>query len=649
MKKVLYTIYLKHDLACDSLESSAIAQLIIKILYSQNKNITIDEISRNICKIVGIKIPEDKILKSIEAIKSKISVTQNNGLYKLRDKYRDSLDTIFKGRNDRFDRIVIKYFDSCESSITNIKNWFNDVLIEFFCNFSSDWISKVSNNNRKTNYDNFENILNNKEIFKRNNINNNDKKWLVNQIKKFLTSNEPDESNLMWDYGNSLFAAKLLYSKEYIDKNVIDLFESMTLVLDTNILMRLYLEKDSYSDSYRALENIFEKLNITLIYFYITQEEFNNAINNKIVYIKKVLEDYDYRIDLLSQINDVFIQTAISRDCKNKDDFELFFECIKEIPDVFVEKLPINITDYRELNSIIKKGMDDDKVKMNLNDIFTTNYNHNKNHYNLEHDAGLINGTIYLNKTTKSMILSRDSTIVEYANSHIIRDNLPIVISLDSLLNLFAVNDGFEGVVESSFIPLFANLVKNKVYSRDRFFNIEDLLYLKDIESRIDKLEDDQIIEIASEVNKRKIKGKEDSDIALYIKRTFISYEKNNTLNDKKQKVRKYENKINIIKTNFYDEKRKMFSKKYKNKRNLHFLILSLVFLALLGISYLITRINIENKILGYLTLLSTFVIDLMISLIFVFPRIIKKYKSSTDEMDKNIDKLWKKYNESDK
>lgn len=649
MKKVLYTIYLKHDLACNSLESSAIAQLIIKILYSQTKRITIDEISKNICKIVGVKIPEDKILKSIEAIKSKISVTKNNGLYKLRDKYRDSLDTIYKVRNDRFDRIIIKYFDSCESPINNIKNWFNDVLIEFFCNFSSDWISKVTNTNRKTSYDNFENIINNKEIFKRNNIIYSDKKWLVKQIKKFLTSNKPDESNLMWDYGNSLFAAKLLYSKEYIDKNVIDLFKSMTLVLDTNILMRLYLEKDSYSDSYRALENIFEKLNITLIYFYITQEEFNNAINNKIANIKKVLTDYDYRIDLLSQINDEFIQTAISRDCINKDDFELFFESLKEIPDVFVEKLPIKIKDYRELNSKIKKGIDDDKVKKNLNDIFTTNSNHNKNHYKLEHDAGLISGTLYINETTKSMILSRDSTIVEYANSHVIRDNLPIAISLDSLLNIFALNDGFEGAIESSFIPLFANLVKNKVYSSDRVFNIEDLLYLKDIESRIDKLEDDQIIEIASEVNKQKIKGKEDSDIALDIKRAFISYEKNNTLNDKKQKVREYENKINIIKTNFYDEKRKMFSKKYKNKRNFHFLILLLVFLALLCISYLITRINIENKIFGYLTLLSTFVIELMISVIFLFPKIIKNYKSSIDEMDNNIDNLWKKYNEKDK
>jgi hypothetical protein len=55
------------------------------------------------------------------------------------------------------------------------------------------------------------------------------------------------------------------------------------------------------------------------------------------------------------------------------------------------------------------------------------------------------------------------------------------------------------GRIQQDFaIPLFCNLVRTSVYPVDQVFQIEDLLYMKDIESQIADLPEEKIILIAN-------------------------------------------------------------------------------------------------------------------------------------------------------
>jgi len=654
MKKVLYAIYLKHDSASQSLEISALTQLIIKVLYSIKKPVNISLISKYIQDIIGVRVNNEKIIRSLQEIKSRLSISNHKKLYKLRDNYRNKLDSIYIERDRRFNRVIDKYFNGAETDIEKIKKWFDDASIAYFCEFSSEWINGISTVGYRFNDKiQLEEVFKAKKIFKLNGIVRKDEKWLTEQYKKFLSSIDPDEVALLWDYGNSLFSSQIITSNEFIDKSITDMFKDSNIIFDTNILMRIGLEKDVYSESYSAIEIIFKKLNIKPIYFNITKKEYRIAISHKIEEIKAVREKYNYKV--YSKSDDVFIQTALHRNCTEDEHYETFFRDIQEIPEKISSDLLIEERDYRELSEEIILGEESPIIKNSINEIYKSKTKRDKKEASLRHDAGLVNGANFLRKEVPSWILSRDSTIIQYAKNNEIRDDMPICISIDSLINLLAINDGFEGISESSFIPLFCNLVRTSVYPVDQVFQIEDLLYMKDIESQIADLPEEKIILIANEVNRNRIKGYDTNKIALQLERDFqkakleIATELEDTTNrliNKNVENERISNNYSKAKKGFFRKTEmdlgKIYRKKYIKDIILFFTLCPISITILLYILYRVFPLNSLNNAVSIIISLSTgLLVTLFTSKFFVLPRIIKKYNNKKSEMNKCIEDMW--------
>jgi hypothetical protein len=659
MKQVLYTIYLKHDSACQSLEISALSQLIVKILYAQNKPLTIDEINQFISPIVKKKISPEKITNSITEIKSNLSINSENHTYKIRDSYKKKLDFSYSERENRFNRIIEKYFTEAESDRKNIEKWFEDVSIDYFCEFSTEWINEISSKEtRNRSRISYNEIICKREHFKTNKIHHKDKKWLADQYRNFLNCSEPDENALMWDYGNSLFASKIITSSEYIDKSISDMLKDSLLVLDTNILMRLDLEKDKYSDSYNALEKILISLNVKPVYFHITEKEYNLAIENKIEEIKNLQSKYKNKPKVYQEIDDAFIQTAINRQCTEEEHYDIFFEHISKIPETISTTLRIEKFDYRDLIDAINNGASDQNLLGDINSIYKERYGCDKSIASLKHDAGLISGGKFLNEDQRSWIFSRDGTVIEYARTHSIREEVPIVISIDSMLNLLAINDGFDNISESSFIPLFANLVRSSIGSIDNVFQIEDLLYMKDIESQIDSLSDEQIVKIAQKVNRNRVNGIHKSKIALDLERDFQKAklditEELTATREEVSKEKRVTERLRVqnssIKKNFYRDEKKDIERRYKKKRNFEIgTSLTINFIMVCLLSYIFFKIVKIEQLNTYYSVIVGLIIGIIPNFIgskyFIFPRIIKKYNTSISGIDDEIDEKWERY-----
>jgi len=366
-------------------------------------------------------------------------------------------------------------------------------------------------------------ILDDNAIHKKYKIDKEVHTWLNDQYIQFLRSNNPEDQLLMWDYANAMFSCQLIAANIYADHSILDIFENATMVLDTNILMCLDLEKDMYSDAYESLESIFEKLKITPVYFHITKEEYSKAIRNKIDEITRILRKYS--IEVLLESDDTFIKTALERNCTKEEDFRTFFEQIQNIPDKFNNSLEIEELDYRELSVAIENGQKDTKLKEALNEIFRRLHNYEKTHSILDHDAGLIAGTQFLRSDGGNVwILTRDGSIRTYSTENVKASNYPLAVSLKTLINLFSVSDGGIDLKPTDFLPLFSNFIRNDVIPEKNTFQIEDLTRMYEIQDQITQMPKDDIVKLAKEVNRDRISGVTDSKIALKVQRRIQSY-----------------------------------------------------------------------------------------------------------------------------
>lgn len=524
MDKLISTIYIKQDIANQSLLVNAISQAIVKILYSADECFDFRAIKANLQKLVGSQIDDRRIDEALNELVNNSYVRKSNEAYKIRDSYRRRLKSLYDERSQRLNSVLTDYFSGSDLDKEILLSWFEDMNTKFFSAYSRNWIEDVigrSDKNKK--YVTFLKVLDDKSIYKKYKINKDLRIWLNDQYLKFLRSNSQEDQLLMWDYANTMFSCQLIAANIYADQSILDIFENSTMVLDTNILMYLDLEKDVYSDAYESLESIFEKLKISPVYFHITKEEYCKAIRNKIDEITRILKKYD--IEVLLESTDTFIQTAIGRKCTQEEHFDTFFEEIRNIPDRFNNSLEIREIDNRELSDAIEKGQQDTQLKESLNEIYTRHHSYEKSKQVLKHDAGLIAGAKYLRSTeAKTWILTRDGSIHTYSIENVKAAAHPIAVNLKTLINLFSVSDGGIDLNPTDFMPLFSNFIKNDVIPEKNTFQIEDLTRMYEIQDQITQLSKDDIVELAKEVSRDRITGVSDSKIALKVQRRIQTH-----------------------------------------------------------------------------------------------------------------------------
>ena len=525
MKDILHSVYIKHDTSFKSLSKRALAQIILKIVYlSGQQGIPTNKLQQSLLKHTGVKFQVGDIDESLARLRNPDNkINTKSGRHFIKESYRESIGKAVKESENLHDDVVKHWFGKSQTyketeGIDILKNWILKLLVDFFQEYSYDWINDLrSKQNGKKKSPNLSVLID--KSFSKTKIVVDDFEWLKKQFVQFIESERKEDTDLLWIYGSSMFSATLLTARNYADDFGLEIFKNSDFILDTNILMILELEGFEHNYAIKMMEETFKKLNVSTKYFYISKLEYNRAIGPKRDATLAAVDKYDMAVIMESDCP--FIQTALRRQCRTIEDFELFFDQIIDPPKTFGKDLILECDDYAELKQAVEMGEADDEIKSDIDKIYRRRTNHDKREKPKQHDSGLIAGAEFKKKSKKCWILTRDGTLRELAFDRTVRDENPIAIGLDSLIQMLAINSGGSELSSTEFAPLFGKLVRSSLVPEKSTFQMEDLFFIEKTRIQISELSNEQIVEIAKKVNKLRLQGVSDDDIALEIQRYF--------------------------------------------------------------------------------------------------------------------------------
>ncbi len=655
MKQALYTLYLRYDSQFRTLTKIALAQLLLKIIFfldnNDEKGVSLDELNEELRSIVGGEKSKQEVEEALSNLvtENKVILTPKS-TYSLSEETYLSISNAHKKSDKRHDDVIDYWFGKAESKRECIRNWFEGVTVEFFKENKHIWFNEFikNGNNNKKHIPKIGDILT-VSLQKSKHIVEKDKEWLKSQYLKFIDSSREVDNLILLQYGISMFSSSVLMSGSFADKMSIETFKDSIFVLDTNVLIGLQLDYVDLSSSLKELENSFRALNIKPRYIRISKDEYHRAIDHNMDMVLRVVDKYSYEVITDYHLHNDFIESAVNRGCKNLNDFERFFSEIKDLPEVLFKDLPIEAIDFKELADAIEIGQNNEKLNNEIDRIHSTRVNKPKRERARKHDTGLIAALNFLRKENKAWLLTRDGTIRKYAKENIIRDEPQITVSVEALISMLALDNGGVEVDPGNFAPLFANMIKLSLEPQENVFEIEDLAYLLDTEIQINNLPDDKVVEIASELNKKRLEQKSEDEIGLFIRRKFekerislagsLDQTKRELFvtNEKlKSAEEQRENLINSYRKKRNKELKLIALKKRTRNRILSFIIVPLIIIGLLLLCVYFS--GIEGT---YPTIIAGILISItagiLISNFFINPKVIKNANKEIESIEEKI------------
>lgn len=524
MDKVLSTIYLKVKSETQTLTKSAIAQILVKIIYSSDKKMSLkkDIIAAYKTFTKRKSVDEQIITELIENLckNSEIQKSAKNEYY-LSPSRRNQIFKYCEDSANRTNSILERYFFEVHSDKEVIRQWFQDVTLHFFQFFSDEWISDLLKTKDA--------VIHSKDSIKdmvekrTRNIKGVDKKdyeILPKLFFKFLGSKDPDVTAYLWEYGTSSFSAKLISNTTGIDSLTLDVFKGSKCLLDTNILMFIKLDASKFHNALISLENAFSTLGIELGVLYITKQEFQHKIEHQRCLTLNNLEKFG--LDLTSNANDDFTQSAIALHCRTSEDFVRYFDCLRELPEHLNETLKITeIDDNKVLLEAIEKAQKSEHKIAELNSVYKSATGRDKRTSALTHDVGLIAGAEFLRNDDKWFILSEEISVNNYSKNKPTVSGLPLALRVETLINVLALNNGGDSFDADDYMPLFASIIQNGFQPQKDTFVQEDLYAIYEMNQQIALLPEEQKKEIVQEINSKRLKGESDDKLKVELERAI--------------------------------------------------------------------------------------------------------------------------------
>lgn len=515
MNDTLNSIFVRLDINLQNLSDKAIAQLIVKLLY-QNDRMKKQAIYDAVAKINGSNHLGNKDIDEILQELSANEIKCQKGEYYLSQSKKAKIQKSIEESEERRERIMDKYFSRLNSDFKTLSAWLQDASIKFFEVYSEEWISDLKANTKRiaASEDSIRNLITNRTLNNKD-LDSEDKSVLPKKFFDFVTTSEPDVDAYLWEYGTSAFASKLIRTIHGVDQITIETFRNSHCILDTNILMFISLESH-YKDAIVAIEKVFQDLNVRASIFHITKQEYNGRIAQQKEYTLKNIEKLGY--DITSIPNDDFTNHAKDLGCRTEDDFKRFFDVTLKLPEYIHDKVKIELLDTQSIVTAIEKAQDNEALRSKLNNHFKAVTGHDKSPWALKHDIGLLEGVRYLRndsqtKDEKFFILSEETSVNQYSRDCGFRHGLPLALRVDTMINLLAVNNGGDTFDAADYTPLFANIIRMGLIPQKETFRQAELYQYYKMNSKIANLPKETTSEIVEEMHKKRMDGLRDDEL----------------------------------------------------------------------------------------------------------------------------------------
>lgn len=586
-RREIVAVALEANPTSNQLYEILLDEQVCKILSQERTPISCDNLISKLLE-QNIHVNVEQIKGVVNRLKNRQYIPQNckgNAIY-LSEGAKQNIEKKAQEYEDALWRIIHTYFtDGIDTEETIIKKWMQELLSSIFTKYYVNVLSHVTNASSHE-IEHLEIDKLHKDLVEQYQIDGDNSIILLSQFKKMLSTYKcADVSHICNYFLNSCYASQVLTGKTFTSPSVADIFRDKTIILDTNILIALQLEKQTHAHVDMAVvEDLCQKLNIKLKCLQQTIDEYHRVISykreqyNTIIssYSSKVLEQtkYDnilhalrlkgcYQSDAVVRFFDDYLMTPptslgenlTSIDRVNKEDSYSIFEFYKQ-----------NEQDKKKLRNIFAPievdCFDDETCLENEKKVIK------KKDGVVEHDLGLI-GYVrtlrgYGEKALKQNISPNDNTIILTMDSSLVSftksqyANECFVYNIRDVITLLALDRGGLLGNFSDFTPMLSKFVSNNFLIWEDTFDTKDLTLVMNLERQVASLDDVKVMQISRELHKMRCKNTPQNDINRFLQKELnfeynkINQEKIALIDEKNEQaaqIRQQNQEIERLKT----------------------------------------------------------------------------------------------------
>lgn len=514
--KQLIATNLKYSKHAKPLKTLAFAQILLKAMYKAKKPLSLEGHGNNIARLMNIpKVSNILVENAMKDLEKEKNVVLENNKWSLTKKGQQ----FTKGNYKQFQKQLLKTLSNHFPSTINVDslaNWFTDAISIFFGYFGDEWVKSICKNipagfsKHQTIEDLLSSPIDTHHLKQY-------KQELLDGFFNFIKSQNTHDQSFLMNLVHSFFTAKLVAADIGADFITINEISNSKFVLDTNVLFAISLKKHFLSQSMKSLGSALKSINSKLVYLNETKEEYKRVCDGNKGGIINLL-DLKYSIEILydKDMNNDFLTAAKKLRCREKKDFISFFSTIRKIPKKMWGGPNINIEDDDEIEKIVNRAKNDTELKMKIkkfSDDMKPYWKKSKSNLALEHDSSLLHASEFIRKDEgKCWILSVDRTLQACDAERTGPYSMPIIISLDALIQILALDNAGPNLKSTDFAPLLSALLINKCTPPPDTFTTTDLHWLHGLNERALDFSPEKIKQFVKFVAKNRLEGKMPSD-----------------------------------------------------------------------------------------------------------------------------------------
>ncbi len=574
IREILLNTYLKISSQGSDLRDIAYAKLVSWLLFYSGVPMSEREIGEQITKELSIhSIPEDSLSKAIQHLKQGKQIILQDDKWTLEPSNRLAMEKQLAYSQGVTTKILKKFFPQ---SIPNnvLRAWFAEANEKYFGSKAKHLVELYTK--KQAPIENVLDVL--KPVIDKYKLAEY-REQLVQGYKEFLSSEDREDQERLWQYMQSLLATRLIsadVSPEYFN---IAHFKNVNFLVDTNVLFALTLEhNEAMSRALNILGKIVKKLNIKLHVSRFTFDEYERVRAKEKEESLKVWGNVNPNIiSRMSTSGDDFARVMVKRGCQTVEDVERFFdEDIKfptRIDGVELIQLPEN--SYGNVDYNQKR---DEKAYNEVSDAFKDLTGRPKPENATIHDVLTRKLIQHLNQKEKFFALTLDRSMEMLALKYVNDKEEPDWINLRSLIQILALNGGGPEFDSEDLSPLIGIFFGYEEIGKNNSFDKRDLLLLTDVPERLNELPDTKVVALLNLVHRSRMNGAGETalkEVRLEVERALRSdsAQAAQALHEQREKIKELESENARTAHNF--------NKSEASKNILRFLLRSVVALVI--------------------------------------------------------------------
>jgi hypothetical protein len=500
----------------------AYAQVVAKVLLAEERGtaLKLEKIRQRCRELLITATPtRESVQTALNFLIEQHQVNEvDGGRYRLTTQAWNALSTQVVVQGHQVEEAIARHFP-LDVSAAILREWFELTAVRFFSAYGDRWVAATARGRKpEVTSANVEGVA----IEAARQLGLSDEAGLLaEQFRDFIRSDNPEDNTLLWHFGRATFAARLMAADLASDPISTRELAGGLLIIDTNVLLALAVETPDMMPALNGLARALSTLDVRLVYSKQSLEEYERIVD---VWRGETLSHLDrYGYGVVRDAGDDHVQAAIRRACAAKDHFETFYDELARVPNQ-LGTLRIEPLEDTELEAAAEAGAADGSLVQRIRDAWSAQRSGSKRLAAARHDAALTAmGRASRTRGQPCWVVTSDRTMQRLAASWAGGTDAPLWITLDTLLQVLAVEQEGSNMDATVFAPLLAQLISHDVQACRYQYELTDIQTLEEIITGAEDLPPQDVQTIARRIHARRMGGaaRTDPELKLEINRVY--------------------------------------------------------------------------------------------------------------------------------